>query len=120
VRIEGEVPHDRISTYYAAADILAFPCRDDRPWVVLVEAQMHGLPVLTMRTSRAETLVVDGKGGLLAEDLGIFEKNLSMLIDDDQYRLMLGAAARQHAATDLTIERWVRQLATLLGGSAEE
>jgi glycosyltransferase involved in cell wall biosynthesis len=76
---------------------------------------MHGVPVLTMRTSSAETLVQHGTGGLLADDLSAFARNLLALAADEELRRSMSSAARAYAHENLTTERWVRRVVDLLG-----
>lgn len=63
IRWIGEVPHERIGTYYDAADVLLFPTLCDGFGLVQIEAQAHALPVIASRY--CGEVVVDGENGLL-------------------------------------------------------
>jgi glycosyltransferase involved in cell wall biosynthesis len=66
VRWIGEVPHERIGTYYEAADILLFPTLCDGFGLVQIEAQAHALPVIASRF--CGEVVTNGENGLLLDN----------------------------------------------------
>jgi glycosyltransferase involved in cell wall biosynthesis len=114
VRLDGAVPTRDISWYFAACDFVAYPCQRDRPWVALLEAQMCGRPVVTMRTRSAEVTVRDQETGLLADDLEEFEGQIAMLARDRARCEEMGRAGRRYAEALHSIDVRVRQIEAVL------
>jgi glycosyltransferase involved in cell wall biosynthesis len=118
VRLAGAVPNRNIHTYYAAADVFAYPYDLDRPWLSALEAQASGRPVVTMRTGSAETTVDDGRTGLLAEDGDDFRARLVELVSNRERCETMGRAAREYVMRHHSLEVRVRQLEDALLGRA--
>jgi glycosyltransferase involved in cell wall biosynthesis len=116
VRLAGAVPNRDIHTYYAAADVFAYPYDLDRPWLSALEAQASGRPVVTMRTRSAETTVEDGRTGLLARDLDEFRARLEELLGDRERCEGMGRAAREYVARHHSLEVRLAQLESMLRG----
>lgn len=87
----GRVPHDDISAYYVAADVMAYPRLPDRLTEMVtplkpLEAMAQGTPVVVSDVGGHRELVVDGVTGTLFEagdheDLA--RKLLAVLSDQD-------------------------------------
>lgn len=60
----GEVRHDEIGNYYAAADFFAFPSRNDTLGLVVLEAMVCGLPCVVMDQNGPSEIVRHGVDGL--------------------------------------------------------
>jgi glycosyltransferase involved in cell wall biosynthesis len=118
VRLTGAVPNRDIHTYYAAADVFAYPYDLDRPWLSALEAQASGRPVVTMRTGSGEATVEHGRTGLLASDVDEFRAQLADLVQDKQRCLSMGEAARDYVAAHHSLEARLRHLESLLEGQS--
>jgi glycosyltransferase involved in cell wall biosynthesis len=116
VRLMGAVPNRDIHTYYAAADVFAYPYDLDRPWLSGLEAQASGRPVVTMRTGSAEATVEDGRTGLLAANAAEFSARLAELLSDRPRCEVMGRAAREYVATHHSMDVRIRQLEDALSG----
>lgn len=64
----GAVAHDRLPSYYAAADAFVFPSRTDTFGLVLLEAMACGTPVAAFPEAGPRAVVVPGVGAI-DEDL---------------------------------------------------
>ncbi len=86
----------RLWEILAKADIFAFPSSIDQAPNAVIEAMAAGLPVIAVRTSGIQEMVVDGTTGMLIEpgDIAGLEAALDLLIDDRDRRRSLGAAGR--------------------------
>lgn len=62
----GFVSENELSQYYTNAQALIFPGEEDFG-IVMVEAQMHGLPVVAYNAGGAKEIVIQGKTGELFE-----------------------------------------------------
>jgi len=105
------------------ADVVALPGRTDiRDWleradvfvhssrwegfgIVLLEAMLAGLPIVSTRVSAVPEVVVDGETGLLVEagdDAGL-ATHLESLLTDRERAASLGEAGRQRALTEFSV-----------------
>lgn len=73
VKMDGALDNSEVAKWMAAHDIFALACQKDSNGdmdgipVVLMEAMMLGIPVVTTRISGIPELVIDGKTGSLVE-----------------------------------------------------
>ncbi len=83
VEFVGKVTDEELSAYYKNAAALIFPGNEDFG-LVMVEAQMHGKPVIAYRAGGATEIIQEGKTGeffdkqtvtSLTEKLAIFDKS---------------------------------------------
>ena len=116
VRLVGAVPHDDVRWFYAACDFFAFPYAVDRTWLVILEAQSVGRPVVTMHTRSAELTVDVGRTGLLAKDLQELQAHLAALASDRARCESMGQAGPEYIAKFHSIETRVRQIEEVLIG----
>jgi len=75
----------------------------------VMEAMACGLPVVAMDTGDIPWLVEDGKTGFVVPqgDEGTFVRRISQLLGDEGLCLSMGAAAREKAKREFTLERLV-------------
>ncbi|MDJ0888910.1 MAG: glycosyltransferase family 4 protein [Desulfobacterales bacterium] len=117
----GKIPREEMYRFYSAADIFAFPGIQEGLGMVYLEAQACGLPVVAFDRWGASEVVKDGQTGLLcsAARPHTFGDALERLIQDDDLRRGLGAAAKHHVRTDHDLDRnlgrFERQLKTMVG-----
>jgi glycosyltransferase involved in cell wall biosynthesis len=95
VRLVGSIDHADLEWFFAACDLCAYPHPQDRPWTSLLEAQVHGRPVVTMRTGSGELTVDDGRTGLLANTLDDFRVHVATLLSDRHRCTQMGEPARR-------------------------
>ena len=104
---------------YTAADVVVLPSRggDSMP-AVLIEAGLMGLPAVATPIEAIPEIVVAGITGLLVpvDDPAALADALRALIDDDDRRARLGAAAREHCIEHFSIE----QVATMWAAALQE
>lgn len=114
IRLFLAVPHDELSRFYTACDLVAYPDLLDIPRLSVLEAQACGRPVLTMRTASSELTVSDGRTGVLARDLDEFCVRLNALLADEAAREAMGRAAAEYIARRHSIDVRATQLEALL------
>lgn len=120
VRILGAVPQEKLKLYYNAADVCVLPSYYESFGLAALEAAACGRPVVASRVGGLSTVVKDGETGFLVgwQCPGPFVERLDMLLQREDLREQMGAAARKHAET-LTwsntavrlIEAYERQIA---------
>ena len=105
---------DDPTPFYGAMDVLALPSlREGLPQVVL-EAAAAGVPTVAARATGSCDAVVDGETGLLvpAHDADALADALRALLQDEQRRRAMGAAARERARLEFVPEAlWRRKQA---------
>jgi glycosyltransferase involved in cell wall biosynthesis len=109
----GNVARDALASVYADADIAVMPSRSD-PWgMVLNEAALAGLPLVsTSAAGAAWELIDDGVNGFRVppDDPAALRAALARLVDDAAFRRAAGARSREIAAR-FTPEAWADAVA---------
>src|SRR5207244_10333701 len=84
---------------YSALDIVTFPNQGVGLGRPVLEAAMHGKPVVASGSRTGAGVMVPGKTGLLLDDASPrrIASALKLLIDDADLRVRLGEAAAEHA-----------------------
>jgi glycosyltransferase involved in cell wall biosynthesis len=113
----GHVDRDALPALYADADVLVMPSRSD-PWgMVLNEAALAGLPLVsTTAAGAAHELIEDGVNGFRVppDDPEALGEALRRLVEDGAFRHRAGQRSRELAAR-FTPERWAEGLLIALG-----
>jgi len=86
----GAIPHSEVADFIKSLDMFVLPCKQDENGdidgipVVLMEAMLSGVPVISSRLSGIPELVIDNKTGLLIEqnDSVALAKAISIIIND--------------------------------------
>ncbi len=121
----GRVDDEHLPLLYGCADVFAMLCRDR--WggleaegfgIVFVEAAACGVPAVAGRSGGVHEAVIDGETGFVVEprDVAATRAAIRRLLDDDELRARLGAAARARAATELSYDALATRLAPLAAG----
>lgn len=119
VRFRGFVSADDLAERFGDADAFVLPAVEDAKGdveglgVVLIEAQMHGLPVIASESGGIVDIVEHERTGLLVPpgDARGLASAIERLASDGPLRGRLAAAGREHAETtfswDAIIERLI-------------
>ena len=88
-------PHELLSTYYRAADVVVVPSRSESFGLVALEAAACGVPVVASAVGGLNTLVDHGRTGFLVEgrDPAAFATCLQQLLDDPVLAAEMGRRA---------------------------
>jgi glycosyltransferase involved in cell wall biosynthesis len=94
VHFTGPLAHDQVPRWLQGLDMFVLACKKDRNGdmdgipVVLMEAMLAGVPVVSCRISGIPELIEDGKSGLLAkpENPGDLAEAIARLLSDDNLR----------------------------------
>lgn len=115
----GEVGRDALPSLYADADVAVVPSRSE-PWgMVLNEAALAGLPLVsTTATGAAGELIEDGINGFRVppDDVVALHEALRRLVDDERFRRAAGKRSREIAAR-FTPEAWADAVAAAVEGA---
>ncbi len=102
----GAVARERMSVFYSAGDVFAFPGLEESIGMVYLEAQSCGLPVVATNDEGAPQVVCNGHSGLISGNTpGDFTEALDRLAADSGLRARLGrqAAGYVRAEHDLRV-----------------
>lgn len=100
----GAVEPDNIPAYYQMADIFVFASKSETQGMVILEAMSAGLPVVAIRSSGIDDVIIDGQTGYKPlDDIGLWTEKLAMLVENETKRQQFSEAAvafaRQHDVT---------------------
>ncbi|HVL65288.1 MAG TPA: glycosyltransferase [Actinomycetota bacterium] len=112
VRFAGPQPHDRLPTYYRAADAVLVCSYSESFGLVGLEAMASGTPVVGTAVGGLTHLVRGGVGGFVVEerDAAAFAAQLKQVLADEDTRAAFGRAAARSAA----VYSWSRSAAAML------
>lgn len=109
VTFVGEVPRDRVSALYRAADVFVLPTLSDGFGITQVEAMAHGCPVVA--TPNCGRVVTDGEDGFVVapRDAEALADALRTLAEDRERVGQMGTVARR-TAQDYTLDAYADRL----------
>jgi D-inositol-3-phosphate glycosyltransferase len=99
VRLVAPQPHERLSTFYRAADVCLVPSRSESFGLVALEAAACGTPVVASAVGGLRTLVDHGRTGFLVDgrDPADFAAFTSELLHHPQLARDVGRRAAERA-----------------------
>jgi glycosyltransferase involved in cell wall biosynthesis len=109
----GGQPPERVAQYLAASDVFVFPTRyNEGGPLVVPEAMACGLPVIASRAGGVTEVLEPPEGepvGILVKpgSVGEVEAAVRRLLTEPRLRDALGAAARQRAITEYSLETMI-------------
>lgn len=103
VIFSGFVSNEIKKDYFAAGDIFVYASKSETQGMVISEAMYFGLPIVAVRATGVEDLVMDGASGLLvSENKEEFAKALEKLVDDKELRKRFSENAKKIARENYT------------------
>ena len=102
VTFTGRVEAEALAALCTGADLFVWPAVGEPLGMAMLEAQGHGLPVISARTRGVPDLVGDGETGLLVPegDAGAFAQAVQALLRAPERRRRMGSAARARVARE--------------------
>lgn len=121
VQFLGAIPHAKVAGFIKSLDLFVLPCREDENGdidgipVVLMEAMLSGVPVITSELSGIPELVVDKETGVLIEQNNVEELvcAISLLIHDNEMRRSLIDRAMVKVRDDFSLIENTKKLRAL-------
>lgn len=94
VLFAGAVEPDKIPAYYQMADIFVFASKSETQGMVILEAMSAGLPVVAIRSSGIDDVIIDGQTGYKPlDDIGLWTEKVAMLVENETKRQQFAEAA---------------------------
>ncbi len=118
VKVLGEVSEQLKHELLAACDMLALPSRVDAFGIVLVEAGLHGKPVVGADAGGIPEVIEQGVTGLLVpfDDESALARAIQKLVTNPRLSARLGAAGRRHVLSRYTWDHTYRSLVEIYLG----
>jgi glycosyltransferase involved in cell wall biosynthesis len=112
VRILGTVDEETKHRLLAACDLLALPSQVDTFGIVLLEAGLHGKPVIGAAAGGIPEVIRDGQTGLLVPfgDVEALATAIRRLCEAPAWARQLGKAGRELVLREYTWDRTYREL----------
>lgn len=116
------ISHENVPEWIKSLDVFVLPCKQDKNGdmdgipVVLMEAMLSGVPVITTRISGIPELVVDETTGLLCEsnDAINLAKKIQFLLSNEEYRKEFCGNAIVKVRNEFDLKKNVKLLKDLL------
>jgi glycosyltransferase involved in cell wall biosynthesis len=107
---------DDVPALLPGLDILVHATNTESFGMVVLEAMAAGIPVVAARCGGLPEIVVDGVTGLLVSpgSAEALRDAVSLLLEDPERALAMGAAGRARAEADYSVDRMVESYARLL------
>jgi glycosyltransferase involved in cell wall biosynthesis len=123
VALLGPVYGEAKTRLFAGADLFVLPTYHSHEALplVVIEAMMHGLAVITTRVGGLSGIIADRTSGELIDPTNVAQlaSALERLLTDADLRARYGRAARQKYEADLTAQRFEERLREVLLQIAE-
>jgi glycosyltransferase involved in cell wall biosynthesis len=115
---DGRVDYDQTSAAYRRTSVLVNPSLSESFGMTLVEAMMHGVPVVASRIGGMPYIVDEGQTGLLvaAADSHALAKAICETLGDQARGRQMGEAGKRRAMERFTWDRTVDTLIEQLEG----
>jgi len=107
----GTLEARELAMTYAACDLYAWPAVNEAYGMSLLEAQAAGVPVVSRPVRGVPDVVMDGRTGLLTQDLAV---GLRALLTDAKRREALGREAAAFIHTERSLDAAAQRLGKLL------
>ncbi len=100
IQFAPPVPHEELSDWYRAADLVCVPSYSESFGLVALEAQACGTPVVATAVGGLRAAVADGISGVLVDGHNpkAWSATIMRLLNEPQRRLLLSMGAVEHAS----------------------
>jgi glycosyltransferase involved in cell wall biosynthesis len=117
VSLAGLVSDEAVVDKYRSASIFALATRYEGYGIVLGEAQIHGLPIVTCRVGAVPDTVPEGSGFLVpVDDIQAFAEGLKILLTEPSVRNRMAAQSARGGRRLLGWDNAASQVDTVLDG----
>jgi glycosyltransferase involved in cell wall biosynthesis len=115
ITLTGLVSDEAVIDKYRSATIFALATRYEGYGIVLGEAQIHGLPIVTCRVGAVPDTVSEGSGFLVpVDDVEAFAEGLEVLLANPSVRNRMAAQSARAGHRLLGWDNAARQVGTIL------
>ncbi len=94
----GNIPHAELRDYYHACDVFLFASTSETQGIVLLEAMAAGLPVVAVKASGVQDVIIDGKNGFMTKpEITQWADKLIQVIENKELRERMQKHALEEA-----------------------
>jgi glycosyltransferase involved in cell wall biosynthesis len=106
---------------YAASDLFSLASHEEGFGLVFIEAALHGIPSVAANVGGVSYAIAHGQTGLIVAhgDLPALANAMGALLRDDKERGRMGAAARERAIREFSVDKLVEPYRKLLFETAD-
>ncbi|MCW3055362.1 MAG: hypothetical protein JWN14_4532 [Chthonomonadales bacterium] len=110
IHFPGHRPHT--VPWYAAADLVVAPSRQEGQGIVPLEAMAAGKAVVASRVGGLVETIVEGKTGLLVppEDSSSLAAAIETVLNDSQWRTAMGEAGRRRVQQEYSLQTQLQKI----------
>lgn len=95
----GNIDNQELKYYLGACDLFLFASKSETQGIVLAEAQAAGLPVVAVKATGVEDIVLDGKNGYATEeDAEKWVQKILLALDNENHGRLTKEARKSAAA----------------------
>jgi glycosyltransferase involved in cell wall biosynthesis len=99
IQLLGAVPPDELPLYCQLADLFVFASRSETQGMVILEAMAAGVPVVAVRSSGIDDIVIDGHNGFKTPlNRARWRERVAAVLNDEELHQQLSKHARECAA----------------------
>jgi len=111
----GKVPHHQLRDIYGSADVFLLTSRHEGFARVLVESSLCAVPSVVSDCAGPRDIIKHEETGFLCppDDLSSFVHNILILLNDENKRVQMGYAARNHVQSLFNQKELTRRLVEL-------
>jgi len=121
----GALSHDKVADFISGLDVFVLPCKKDKQGdmdgipVVLMEAMLCGVPVISTELSGIPELVINNLTGLTVPPDNEIElaEAIYQLMDKPETAIRLVSGAKQRVESEFLLNKNVAKLMTLIQSS---
>ena len=121
VQFLGALPHKEVAAFINSLDVFVLPCKKDKNGdmdgipVVLMEAMLSGVPVISTKLSGIPELVIDHETGLIAEPDNVVSlvNAIKQMIENSVLREEMITKAIDKVKSDFSLQNNTRNLYAL-------
>ncbi len=112
VSFHGYQAQEELKKFFSKADVFVMTSFAEGIPVVLMEAMLHGTPVVAPRIAGIPELVVHRENGLLADpgDIRSYQNHITELLENSDLRNMFALKARKKVESEFNLRRQAEQL----------
>ncbi|HHV09382.1 MAG TPA: glycosyltransferase family 4 protein [Clostridiales bacterium] len=94
----GNIPHTELSDYYHACDVFLFASTSETQGIVLLEAMAAGLPVVAVKASGVQDVIIDGRNGFMTKpEISPWADRLIQVVENKELREQMQKRALEEA-----------------------
>ena len=116
IKYNGELTQKGVNDFLSELDVLVCPSREDPFPVTVIEAMMHGIPVIVSDKTGEAAFITNGENGYVFESDNVNEllEYIELLANNKELRTRIGQNARKLYESNFTMEHFAQRLQAII------